>query len=290
MRRAHRFRAALAGLLAVGALLGPLAGCTEQAAPVGPFQRLGRKAAQRGVPRVGPDARAVAAARRWGLGAPLAPAPRPAVGRGPELSFVVDHVPMRAKVVFLTFDDGPGVDPAFVRMVHDLGVPVTLFPNDGGAAGAGAGAGADGGALPGRDRSDVLRALGAGVHNHALHHRDLRALDYEGQRAEICGRQGRLAARAAAIRPRFFRPPYGAYDASTLRAAKECGISAVVLARAGMTPEGLRYAGGAHGLRAGDIVRGSLPAAGGGGMRGVVRLLEEVRVQGFAVGRLEDYL
>ncbi|MEU3505688.1 hypothetical protein ABZ726_35040, partial [Streptomyces hundungensis] len=70
MRRAHRFRAALAGLLAVGALLGPLAGCTEQAAPVGPFQRLGRKAAQRGVPSAGRPLRCRSAAGRRRLARP----------------------------------------------------------------------------------------------------------------------------------------------------------------------------------------------------------------------------
>ncbi|MFE9405403.1 polysaccharide deacetylase family protein [Streptomyces sp. NPDC006530] len=290
MRRAHRFRAALAGLLAAGALLGPLAGCTEQAAPVGPFQRLGRKAAQRGVPRVGPDARAVAA-RHWGLGGPLTVAPRPAAGQGPELPYVVDHVPMRAKVVFLTFDGGPGVDPGFVRMVRDLALPVTLFPTDAAAGAEGeAGAGPDTAAPPGRDRVEALRALGAGVHEYAPHLRDLRTLDHAGQRAEICGRRSRLATRAGEVRPRLLRPPYGAYDATTLRAARECGITAVVLARATMTPDGLRYAGGARGLRPGDIVRAPLPAPGDGAARLAVRLLEQVRAQGFAVGHLEDHL
>ncbi|MFI6052709.1 hypothetical protein ACIBCO_21830 [Streptomyces violascens] len=76
MKRAHRLRAALAGLLAAGALFGPLAGCTEPTAPAAPFERLGRRAARKVVPRAGPDTRA-AAARRWGPAAPLTPAPRP---------------------------------------------------------------------------------------------------------------------------------------------------------------------------------------------------------------------
>ncbi|MFD7340873.1 hypothetical protein ACFV98_33515 [Streptomyces violascens] len=80
MKRAHRLRAALAGLLAAGALLCPLTGCTEPTAPAAPFERLGRRAARKVVPRVGPDTRAVAA--------------RPA------LPYVVDRVPVQARAVF----------------------------------------------------------------------------------------------------------------------------------------------------------------------------------------------
>ncbi|WP_053727653.1 hypothetical protein [Streptomyces sp. WM6378] len=148
MKRAHRLRAALAGLLAAGALLSPLAGCTEPTEPAAPFERLGRRAARKVVPRAGPDARVVAA-RRWGLAAPLEPAPRPPAVR-PALPYVVDRVPLHgAKVVFLTFDDGPGTDPGFPRMVRDLKLPVALFLTDSVAA-------------PGYDRVEPLRALGAG--------------------------------------------------------------------------------------------------------------------------------
>ncbi|MFF4184522.1 polysaccharide deacetylase family protein [Streptomyces sp. NPDC001691] len=277
MKRAHRLRAALAGLLAAGALLGPLAGCTEPTAPVDPFERLGRKAAQKVAPRAGPDTRA--AARRWGLAAPLTPAPRP-TGARPALPFVVDRVPVRSDVVFLTFDGGPGTDPALPRMVRDLKLPIALFLTGSVAA-------------PGYDRVDALRALGAGVHNHTLHHPDLRTLGHPAQRAEICGQQDRLAARFG-TRPHLFRPPYGAYDATTLRAARECGVTAVVLARATMTADGLRYAEGPHRLRPGDIVRAHLPGPGAGGDAGATRLtariLDEIEAQGLTVGRLEDYL
>ncbi|MFG2722231.1 polysaccharide deacetylase family protein [Streptomyces sp. NPDC048416] len=302
MRRARRLRAALAGLLAAGALLGPLAGCSEPAAPVAPFRRLGHRAAQHTVPRAGSDAR-MAAARRWGLAAPLPPAPRPPARRaGAHMPFVVDRVAVRAKVVFLTFDDGPGDDPAFPRMVRDLHLPLALFltgdgdgdgsgggSGGGGGSGTGTGAGAGAAVASARARVDELRALGAGVHNHTLSHPDLRTLDYARQRAEICGQQDRLAARFAS-RPRLFRPPYGAYDAGTLRAARECGVRAVVLARVTMTADGPRYARGARSLRPGDIVRVRLPDPGASATRLTARLLEHIRARGFTVGRIEDYL
>ncbi|MCX5385097.1 polysaccharide deacetylase family protein [Streptomyces sp. NBC_00083] len=306
MRRARRFRAALAGLLAACALLGPLAGCSEPTAPVAPFKRLGRKAARHTVPPPGSDAR-MAAARRWGLAAPLGPAPRPTEGRGgPGVPFVVDRVPVRAKVVFLTYDDGPLTDPAFPRMVRDLRLPVALFlagdearadagsgtgahADQGAAAASASDAGTTAAALAARARVDALRALGAGIYSHTLGHPDLRTLGYARQRAEICGQQDRLAARYG-TRPRLFRPPYGSYDARTVRAAKECGVRALVLARVTMTADGLRYAEGARMLRPGDIVRTRLPGPGASTARMTAQVLEHIRARGFTVGRLEDYL
>ena len=97
MKRAHRLRGALAGLLAAGALLGPLAGCSEPSAPVAPFQRLGRRAAHHlGAARRGRRA----GGRRPALGPcrPARPRPRPPAGRaGARLPFVVDRVPVRCE-------------------------------------------------------------------------------------------------------------------------------------------------------------------------------------------------
>lgn len=97
-----------------------------------------------------------------------------------------------------------------------------------------------------------------------------------GQRAEICGQQDKLKARFG-IRPRLFRPPYGTYDATTLRAAADCGVAAVVLGR---VPD-------AHRLRPGDILSASeepnLIAA-------TTRLLRRIQAEGFTPARLENYL
>ncbi len=135
---------------------------------------------------------------------------------------VIDHVPTRDPVVFLTYDDGAERDPRFVDMVRDLRLPVTLFLTDSVAA-------------PGYGHFARLRALGAGIENHTVDHRAPAGLPYAGQRAEICGQQDRLRARLH-VRPRLFRPPYGSYDRTTLRAAAGCGISALVLWRAAPHP------------------------------------------------------
>ncbi|MFD9794799.1 hypothetical protein ACFWXK_28065 [Streptomyces sp. NPDC059070] len=238
MRHAHR---RLAGLLAAGALVAGLLGTAGCAQSVEPFERLGRKAASKVVPRGGGRE---ATARRWGLAGPLAPAPRPPARR-PALPFVVDRVPLpeRDRVVFLTYDNAVE-DPSLRRMVSELELPVSTF------------------ARPGRTA-------------------DLRELSYDGQRAEICGR---------GARPRLFRPPAGAYNADTVRAARSCGVRSMVLWRAAASPRGdvLRYREGGR-LRSGDIVLAHCAGPGTPAVR-TARLLRRIQEQGFTVARLEDYV
>ncbi|MEU8792026.1 polysaccharide deacetylase family protein [Streptomyces sp. NPDC048643] len=249
-----RLRVPVAGLLA--ALL--LTGCAQS---VDPIERLGKKAAQRVHPQE-------TAYRRWGLAAPLAPAPRAparttARTAAPGLPPVVDHVRTRDKVVFLTFDDGAERDPRFVDMVRELRLPVSVFLTDSVVG-------------PGYAHFARLREVGATVQNHTLDHASLRGLPYAGQRAEICGQQDKLRQRFG-IRPRLLRPPYGRYDATTLRAAGDCGVSAVVLGRAP----------GTHRLRPGDILSGfeerDLADS-------TVRLLRRIQAEGLTPARLENYL
>ncbi|MFJ9035416.1 polysaccharide deacetylase family protein [Streptomyces sp. NPDC102406] len=286
-RGTGRVRRALVCALAAALL----SGCAQS---VDPIERMGRKAAQKvrhhaaagradaaggpGVPGApGAPARAttvppVDAHRRWGLAAPLAPAPAPPARRivrprtRGTLPRVVGRVPTRDKVVFLVLDENADEDPRFVDLVRDLRLPVSVFLT---RAVAG----------PGRDGFGRLRALGAGIGNRTLTHPFLPGLGHVGQHAEICGQQERLKDRFG-VAPRLLRPPYDAYDAETLRAAGDCGIDAIVLGRP-VADTGR--------LRPGDIV----PAEAHGGTtltEVTVRLLRRVQGQGLTVGRLEDYL
>ncbi|MFE7269138.1 polysaccharide deacetylase family protein [Streptomyces sp. NPDC057623] len=220
--------------------------------------------------------------RRWGLAAPL-PAPESPPARRLRLPGgaplpVVHRAPTRDKVVFLTYDDGAEKDPRFVDMVRELRLPVSMFLTDSVVG-------------PGYGHFARLRSVGASIQNHTLDHAALRGLPYAGQRAEICGQQNKLRARFG-IRPRLFRPPYGTYDSTTLRAAADCGITAVVLWRAAMEGDGgLTYAHGSGRLRAGDIV--SVPSGEPAGLslrERTTRLLREIQGRGLTVGRLEDYI
>ncbi|WP_225611984.1 polysaccharide deacetylase family protein, partial [Streptomyces sp. H28] len=166
---------------------------------------------------------------------------------------VIDRVPTRDKVVFLTYDDGAGADPGLIDLVRERRLPVALFLTDSVAG-------------PGYAHFARLRAVGASLQNSTLDHPALRGLPYAGQRAEICGQQRKLRARFGA-RPRFLRPPHGVYDATTLRAAAGCGIAAVVLSRVTVRPDGrLDFAHGPRELSPGDIV--SVPSGRAGGTGG----------------------
>ncbi|MEU1042695.1 polysaccharide deacetylase family protein [Streptomyces sp. NPDC005907] len=271
----------LAGLLVAGLL----AGATGCAQSVDPIERLGKKAARQVRPhgRPGPPAgtyrrgeptapgpgRPAGTYRRWGLTAPLASAPRPPGRRppvraaGPGLPPVVDRVPTRDKVVFLTYDDSAERDPRFAAMVRELRLPVSLFLTDRVVG-------------PGYGHVARLRAVGASVQNHTLDHSSLRGLPYAGQRAEICGQRDKLRERFGVL-PRLLRPPYGTYDVTTLRAAADCGVSAVVLGR---EP-------GRDRLRPGDILLGTdQPDLTGT----TTRLLRRIQAEGLTPARLEDYL
>ncbi len=105
--------------------------------------------------------------------------------------------------VALTFDDGPGpYTPAILDVLIRHHVPATFFP---------VGFMID-------DFSDSIRreaANGFAIGDHTENHPKLTELSPEDQEAEVFG-QAQTLERQGAPFPRLFRPPYGAYDASTL--------------------------------------------------------------------------
>ncbi|WP_241562008.1 polysaccharide deacetylase family protein [Streptomyces hoynatensis] len=236
------------------------------------------------------EALRVAAAKSWGLPrvplrAPTPPRRKPGLvsepghltGKG--LPPVLVQVPTEEKVVFLTIDDGAEKDPELLRMLRELDVPFTGFLSDEVAR-------ADYGYFRKAHRE------GAGMQNHTVNHRELTALSYAEQRAEICRQQDNLE-REIGERPTLFRPPYGAYNRDTLRAAASCGIEVVPLWAEEAFPDRIDWGRGDRRLHPGDIIlthfrgeaewQASMPDM-------VRRLLRTVTEQGFAVARLEDYV
>ncbi|MCX4527584.1 polysaccharide deacetylase family protein [Streptomyces sp. NBC_01551] len=287
----------VAGTLAAGALALSLSGCGNS---VDPIERMGRKASQGASPQAAaspsPSARSSAGAeapaddayKRWGLSQPLKFAPKPdrkpalasaAPGKAP----VVDRIPVPAgeKVVFLTFDDGAEKDPEFLKMAADLKLPISMFLTDNVAS-------SDYGHF------EKLRDNGSGstINNHTLTHPNLRTLSFAAQKKEICGQQDRLQQRFG-HRPPLFRPPFGNYNDDTLRAASECGVSSVVLWRVSMQINNFQYAEGSA-LKPGDIIlahfRGKAELKGSTEIEMTTRMLRRIQDQGYAIGRLEDYL
>ncbi|WP_404819544.1 polysaccharide deacetylase family protein [Streptomyces marincola] len=236
------------------------------------------------------EARRVAAAKRWGLRkAPLrAPAPPE---RKPELSTEPGHitgsglppvlvrVPTDEKVVFLTVDDGAEKDRDLLAMLRELDVPYSSFLTD----------------YVARDDYGYFREAhpdGTGVHNHTVTHPELPRLPYAKQRAEIC-RQQDILEREFGVRPELFRPPYGAYDRDTLRAAASCGVTAVPLWAEEAFPDRIEWGRADRKFHPGDIILSHFrgPGEWDGDMADMVRrVLATATEQGFALARLEDYL
>ncbi|GGO83545.1 polysaccharide deacetylase family protein [Wenjunlia tyrosinilytica] len=272
---------------APSAPLGPNAAAAPQAAPHGPPPSA---ASRERTLTLSAYARRLTAFRHWGLDrpvrlAPFPPAVKPAVENiagkagGPGLPPVVGRVGTKDRVVFLTIDDGTEKDRKFLSLLRDLQVPVSAFLTHDEA------------------KNDYgyfrrLQRLGDGVHNHTITHPDLEELSYRRQRQEICRQQENLR-RELGVTPRLFRPPYGNFDRKTLRAAKACGIEVVVMWGLEAWADRIDWQEENRRLRPGDIIlthfRG--PAEWDGTMNDMARVvLGAIAEQGFAVGRLEDYL
>ncbi|MER7755904.1 polysaccharide deacetylase family protein [Kitasatospora sp. NPDC097643] len=233
---------------------------------------------------------ALEAAHRWGLERPpLKTPPHPAVrpeltpvtgvklkeGRPP----VVYRVPTEEKIVFLTVDDGAEKDPEFSRMAEELGIPLSAFVAD----------------YLARENYGYFRDLhaqGVEINNHTINHRNLKVLDYDTQRDEICRQQDQLE-KQIGVRPRLFRPPYGEYNDDTLRAAASCGVQAVPMWNEEAFPDRMEWRYEDRRLHPGDIIlthfrgtdiwKATMPDL-------LRKVVDEVTAQGFSFARLDDYL
>jgi peptidoglycan/xylan/chitin deacetylase (PgdA/CDA1 family) len=155
----------------------------------------------------------------------------------PGVAPVITRVETTDPVVFLTIDDGHTRNPEVKAALEELGVPVSLFLLDG----------------PVQADPEFFRGLpDTLVESHTRTHPDLRTLPEEGQRAEICGNADTLE-RAFGRRPVLFRPPYGAYNEATTRAAAACGMKAIVLWEVSVNGADVGYRTVPQ-FRAGDIL------------------------------------
>jgi peptidoglycan/xylan/chitin deacetylase (PgdA/CDA1 family) len=122
----------------------------------------------------------------------------------------------RKREIALTFDDGPGPYTAeVVRTLRRLNAPGTFFQVGGTEHYF-------------TDAEEVARRdplVTVGV--HTVNHRRLDRLDRAGQAAEIDGDSAILTA-AGNPAPTLFRPPYGAYDATTLKLLAERHMTMVL--------------------------------------------------------------
>lgn len=157
------------------------------------------------------------------------------------LAPVVTRIDTQQPIVFLTIDDGAYKDPAVVTTLKKYHAKASLFLSKMFIA-------------SNPDFFTQLTAQGSYIEDHTLSHdlRMLKNMNYEQQKAEICG-MADYEQQTYGRRPMLYRPPGGAYNDTMRRAAYDCGMRAVVTWMVTVNNGSLQYQVGDH-LRAGDIV------------------------------------
>jgi peptidoglycan/xylan/chitin deacetylase (PgdA/CDA1 family) len=205
------------------------------------------------------------------FGPPIAPEPQD-VNAG-ESSPVWVKVPTTQPVAFLTIDDGMVRHPMALPLLKASGIRVTLFLT-----------------LNYAERDpDYFRALqnaGAVIENHTITHTSLRGKSYEFQKHEICYTADRFA-QLFGHRPTLFRPPYGDYDATTLKVARECGQKVVVYWSETVDKGIVRYQTSHHTIQPGHIVLMHFRQAFGDDFTAA---LIRMKASGVRPALLEDYV
>ena len=186
---------------------------------------------------------------------------------------VVHRITTTDPVVFITIDDGYTKDPAVVELLRARHIPVTPFL-------------AQAAIVSGHPYFNLIQdAGGQTVQDHSVTHPFLTKLPYAKQKAEICGAADQYTTWFG-TRPWLFRPPYGAYNQTTRRAAKACGMTTIVLWDASLPHSVIRYASGAR-FHDGDILlihwRPNLAHDLG-------IAVDTIDAQGLRVAALQDYL
>jgi peptidoglycan/xylan/chitin deacetylase (PgdA/CDA1 family) len=225
---------------------------------------------------------------KYGL-KPFAPAPPPPavkpVDTNVALPPVVSYVPLPAdqKLCFLTIDDGAEKDPAFIQMVQDFRIPITMFLTD---------------AMIKDDYSYFKKLLDTGyctIQNHTLTHPNMVTVSADRQKHEIQGQEAKLK-QEYGVTPYLFRAPYGNSNKTTQQICKETGIKALMYWRASFQKQGFQWQAADKKLRAGDVLLAHFrgPKVLGKGwpemhvlMTNLFRIVQD---QGFTFARLEDYV
>ncbi|MFI7607512.1 polysaccharide deacetylase family protein [Micromonospora sp. NPDC049366] len=205
---------------------------------------------------------------------PEAPPPQP-MPPGPAGSAPFRfRVPTGQKVAFITIDDGGLARPsAVIDFIREAHIPVTLFLNSPAATAH-------------TDYFRQIEAAGGVIENHTISHTSLSGRSYAFQKHEICGSADKLE-QLYGKRPTLFRPPFGNRDATTLRAAYDCGMKAVFHWSETVNEGIVRYQTPEKVVKPGDVLLMHFrPAL----MDDLLAALKAIHRAGLTPALLEDYV
>lgn len=186
---------------------------------------------------------------------------------------VIHSVPTDQPVVFITIDDGVARHPDARLLLEAAGVPTAMFLLSSEAD----------------EDPDYFADLvdhGSTIQAHTINHPKLQGKDEDIQEEEICGSADQLES-LFATRPTLFRPPYGAYDDTTLEVVADCDMTAVVHWRVTVDYGEVELQPHEESVQPGDILllhfRDDL-------VDDLLVALEAIAEAGLTPARLEDYL
>jgi peptidoglycan/xylan/chitin deacetylase (PgdA/CDA1 family) len=213
--------------------------------------------------------------------APVPPAVKP-VTLSATHPGIFSRVPVSDKVVFVTIDDGLEKEPAFIQMVKDFQVPLTICLAD---------------VLIRDDYAYFAKLKETGyvsIQNHTVTHPlDMPSLSAARQLDEVAGQQDKLR-REFGSTPYIFRPPGGNYDAATLDAVRSAGLKGMMLWREAMQINDMQYQTPRHALHPGDVIlshfRGPAQLHGETMVQMMIRLFRHIQDQGFTVADITKYV
>jgi peptidoglycan/xylan/chitin deacetylase (PgdA/CDA1 family) len=150
------------------------------------------------------------------------------------------RMPVTAKVAFLTIDDGIDQMPVDLQVMKAAGIPFTMFLI---------------GPVAAKNPSFFKQLVGDGgvIEDHTITHTDLKGKSYAFQQHEVCGAKTILTNSFGAA-PTLFRPPYGDYDATTLKVVHDCGLQAAFYWSETVRGGKVYYQTSIHKIRPGDII------------------------------------
>jgi len=224
-------------------------------------------------------------AQRYGI-RPFTPAPAPPMVKpvtlSPSKPTVFSSVPLTDKVVFVTIDDGIEKEPAFIQMVKDFQIPITISLAD---------------VLIRDDYAYFEKLYETGyisIQNHTVTHPlNMPSLAAVRQLDEISGQQEKLH-KEYGVKPYIFRPPGGNYNTTTIDAARRSGLKGLMLWKEAMQISDMQYQTARHRLSPGDIIlchfRGPAQLDGETMVRMMTRLYRKIQDQGYTVGDITKYV
>jgi peptidoglycan/xylan/chitin deacetylase (PgdA/CDA1 family) len=183
------------------------------------------------------------------------------------------RVPTTQKVAFLTMDDGLWQLSSDLKVMKAAHIPFTMFLIAPVAA-------------KNPTFFKALRGYGGVIEDHTLTHTELDKKPYDFQKHEICGARDKLR-QTFGPTPTLFRPPYGDYDTTTLKATHDCGMKAAFYWSETVNNGKVYYQTANHVIKPGDIILMHFRPAFA---KDVLAALLAIKKAGLTPALLEDYI